>query len=31
MKDALATFAVVKGSACLKFLTKLSKQNQLWG
>ena len=31
MKDASATFAVVKGSARLKFLTKLSKQNRLWG
>ena len=31
MQDASATFAVVKGSARLKFLTKLSKQNRLWG
>ena len=31
MKDASETFAVVKGSARLKFLTKLSEQNRLWG
>ena len=31
MKEASETFAVVKGSARLKFLTKLSRQNRLWG
>jgi len=31
MKDASEAFAVVKGSARLEFLTKLSKQNRLWG